>query len=254
MFSKEELKKLGSRRAINLLLKEDKPDFKKVLKEIYYQRELNQLQTKLIRLQNWVAKNDKRVIVIFEGREFSGKGGAIQALTEHLNPRSMRIVALPKPSEKERGQWYFQRYVNELPERGEILFFDRSWYNRAMVEPVNGFCTKKEYEIFMDEVNHFERMLTKDGIRIIKFYLSITKEKEKKRITAVKNNPLRRWELTSVDKNAIKLWDKYTEYKEQMFEKSDTEYAPWIIVDANDTHKGYLEIINKVLKLIPFKD
>ena len=248
MLKKEDLKILSSRKAINLLLRNDELDFEKVLRQVNFDRKLLGLQAQLIKLQNNIVEDQKRLAIIFEGREFAGKGGAIKAISEHLNPRSMRIVALPKPSKKERGQWYFQRYVNELPEKGEMVLLDRSWYNRAMVEPVNGFCTKEEYKIFMDEVNHFERMLTRDGIKILKFYLTISKDKQKRRIEAIKKNPLRRWELTQVDKNAVKLWDTYTEFKSKMLEKTDTDFAPWIDIDANDAFKARSEIINHVLK------
>ena len=186
MLSKKELRLLSSSRGIEYLLMAKNPDFKGVAGQLLYERKLVKLQAELIKAQNWVVENEERVIVIVEGREFAGKGDAIRAFTDHLNPRSMRVVALQKPTAREKGQWYFKRYIQQLPERGEIAFFDRSWYNRAIVEPVNGFCTQDEYERFMNEVNHFEEMLIGDGIRLMKFYLSISKEEQKKRIQAVR--------------------------------------------------------------------
>lgn len=253
MFSEKELKMLSSSRAIEYLLMKEKPDFHDVAGQMAYEEELIRLQAELIKAQNWVVEEQERVVVIVEGREFAGKGDCIRAFTDHLNPRSMRLVALQKPTAKQRGQWYFKRYIEQLPERGEMAFFDRSWYNRAIVEPVNGFCTPDEYERFMNEVNHFENMLIGDGIRLIKFYLSISREEQKKRIEAVREDPLRRWELTPVDLNALKLWDEYTHYKKEMFGRTDGKANPWIKIKANDKRETHLQGIRHILKALPYK-
>ncbi|MCB0588160.1 MAG: polyphosphate kinase 2 [Phaeodactylibacter sp.] len=253
MLSKKELRLLSSSRGIEYLLMAKNPDFKGVASQLLYERKLVKLQAELIKAQNWVVENEERVVIIVEGREFAGKGDAIRAFTDHLNPRSMRVVALQKPTSRERGQWYFKRYIQQLPERGEIAFFDRSWYNRAIVEPVNGFCTQDEYERFMNEVNHFEEMLIGDGIRLMKFYLSISKEEQKKRIQAVRKDPLRRWELTPVDLAAMNLWDEYTHYKKQMFKRTDGKANPWIRIKADDRRQAHLEGIRRILKQLPYK-
>lgn len=253
MFNEKELKLLNSSRALEYLLASEQPNFREVVGQLQYEEELTKLQAELIRAQNWVVENQKRVVVIVEGREFAGKGDAIRAFTDHLNPRSMRVVALQKPTPKEQGQWYFRRYVKSLPERGEIAFFDRSWYNRAIVEPVNGFCTRKEYDRFMKEVNHFEEMLIGDGILLLKFYLSISKKEQKKRIAAVRKDPLRRWELTPVDLAAVELWDEYTHYKKEMFRRTDGKVNPWIRIKANDKRQAHLEGIRIILEHLPYK-
>lgn len=253
MFSKSELKLLSSSKGLEYLLISDKPDFKEVLEQILYEQKLEQLQAELIKAQNWAIEQEERIIIIFEGREFAGKGDAIRACVDHLNPRSMKLVALQKPTPKQRGQWYFKRYVEQLPERGEMAFFDRSWYNRAVVEPVNGFCNPEEYERFMSEVNHFESMLIGDGIRLIKFYLSINQEEQRQRIEHVREDPLRRWELTPVDLRALDLWEEYTHYKNEMFRRTDGERNPWIRIKANDKRRAHLEIIGHILKRLPYQ-
>lgn len=201
----------------------------------------------LVKLQQWVSKNKKRVAIIFEGRDAAGKGGNIRRFTEHLNPRSMRVVALSKPTEVERGQWYFRRYIKELPNPGEIVFFDRSWYNRAVVEPVMGFCNEGQYRNFMVQVPEFEHMLYEDGVILIKFWFSITKEEQLFRFNARLETPLKRWKFSPVDKQGQVLWDKYSRYKEQMFSKTHTSYSPWITVKANDKKTARLECIRYVL-------
>jgi polyphosphate kinase 2 len=170
------------------------------------------------------------VVVIFEGRDAAGKGGAIRRLTEHLNPREFKVVALPKPSDDEKGHWYFQRYISQLPKNGKIVLFDRNWYNRALVEPVNRFCTKKEYTVFMNQVNDFERMLIESGTLLIKFYFSISKEEQEKRFEEIKSSPIKKWKYSEVDRNALALWDDYTFYKKRMFRKTNTQISPWIII------------------------
>jgi len=237
-----------------------KKDFFKVLKkklkkaklnlitrEIRYEKELRKLQAELVNLQRWVADNNMRVAIIFEGRDSSGKGGAIKRFTEHLNPRAMRVVALNKPTDVEQGQWYFRRYIKELPNPGELVFFDRSWYNRAVVEPVMGFCEQKQYDKFMVQVPEFEHMLYEDGVKVIKFWFSISKDEQVKRFDSRMGNPLKRWKFSPVDKEGQKKWDDYTYYKEQMFARTHTSFSPWIIVKTNDKMTARLESIRHVL-------
>ena len=248
----EELAELTSRKSLIQLLRSKQIDVKRAIRAIRYERELRQLQVELVKLQRDVQIHGRRVALIFEGRDAAGKGGAIRRFVEHLNPRSMRIVALPKPTEIEKGQWYFQRYVSHLPNPGEIAFFDRSWYNRAVVEPVNQFCTKKQYQIFMQQVPEFEHMLYEDRIEVIKFWFSISKEEQDRRFKARMKNPLKQWKLSPVDDKAQEHWDLYTTYKEEMFSKTHTSYAPWVIVKANNKLRARLEAIRHVLNTLPY--
>ena len=219
----------------------------KVLDVLAYEKQLRDLQIELVKLQQWVLKENKRVAVIFEGRDAAGKGGNIRRFMEHLNPRSSRLVALNKPTNVEKGQWYFQRYIKELPNPGEIVFFDRSWYNRAVVEPVMGFCSDKEYNDFLVQVPEFEHMLYEDGLIIIKFWLSISKEEQLKRFNARNNNPLKRWKFSPVDKKGQELWDTYTHYKDEMYGKTHTTYCPWMIIKTNHKKTARLEAMRYVL-------
>ena len=221
--------------------------YKDILYTVQYEQELLQLQAELVDLQQWVVKHKRHVCVLFEGRDAAGKGGAIRRFTEHLNPRSLRIVALTKPNEVQKGQWYFRRYIKELPNPGEIVFFDRSWYNRAVVEPVMGFCSKEEYDKFMVQVPEFEHMLYEDGVDIIKFWFSISKDEQLNRFNSRLKNPLKQWKFSVVDKQGQRRWDDYTYYKEQMFSKSHTAFSPWIIVKSNDKKQARLESIRYVL-------
>ena len=219
----------------------------KTLRKLRYEAELAFLQSELVNLQNWIAKNKMRVMIIFEGRDAAGKGGSIKRFRQHLSPRSSRVVALTKPTEVERGQWYFRRYIQVLPNPGELVFFDRSWYNRAVVEPVMGFCTKEQYDKFMVQVPEFEHLLYEDRLKIIKFWFSISKEEQKKRFDSRIKNPLKSWKFSPVDMEGQKLWDKYTHYKEEMFTKTHTNFSPWIIVKANDKKRARLESMRYVL-------
>lgn len=228
-------------------------DISKVLFNISYEDQLRRLQIELVKLQAWVAANKLRVAVLFEGRDAAGKGGTIKRFTEHLNPRSMGVVALSKPTDVEMGQWYFRRYVKELPNPGEIIFFDRSWYNRAVVEPVMGFCNTKQYEQFMRQVPEFEHMLFEDGVTVIKFWFSISKEEQLRRFESRGDNPLKQWKLSPVDKKGQELWDKYTYYKEQMFSRTHTAYSPWIIVKTNTKKLARLESIRYVLSQFEYE-
>lgn len=219
----------------------------KIAETLAYEKQLRHLQIELVKLQQWILKTNKRVAVIFEGRDAAGKGGSIRRFMEHLNPRSSRLVALNKPTNVEKGQWYFQRYIKELPNPGEIVFFDRSWYNRAVVEPVMGFCNNQEYKEFLVQVPEFEHMLYEDGLVIIKFWLSISKDEQLRRFDARNANPLKRWKFSPVDKKGQELWDKYTHYKEEMFSKTHTSYCPWMIIKTNNKKTARLEAMRYVL-------
>ena len=246
-FTEEDFQNLQSNEELLNLIKDKSDLFKKVSKTLAYTEELRLLQIELVKLQRWISKEKKRVVVIFEGRDAAGKGGNIRRFMEHLNPRSSRLVALNKPTEVEKGQWYFQRYIRELPNPGEIVFFDRSWYNRAVVEPVMGFCTQKQYKEFLVQVPEFEHMMYEDGVIIIKFWLSISKEEQLKRFEERNENPLKRWKFSPVDKKGQTLWDKYTHYKAEMFSKTHTSYSPWIMIKTNDKEVARLESIRHVI-------
>jgi len=250
--SDKSLKRLNSKKGIKLFLTEENITPAKAVRIVNHEVRLKRLQEELIQLQHWVKRHNEKVVVIFEGRDAAGKGGAIRRITQHLNPREFRVVALPKPTEEEKGEWYFQRYINQLPREGKIVFFDRSWYNRAVVEPVNGFCTEEEYNIFMNQVNEFERMITESGIRLIKFYFSITKLEQAKRFREIKASPTKKWKFSAVDQKAQRLWNKYTGYKTKMFDTTDTETAPWIIIKANRKSRARLEAIKHLLNIIPY--
>lgn len=251
-FSEKDMLLLNKKKAIKQFLTRENTNPARVIRYLKYENRLKQLQEELIQLQNWVAENNEKVVIIFEGRDAAGKGGAIRRTTEHLNPREFRVVALPKPTEEEKGQWYFQRYINQLPREGEIVFFDRSWYNRAIVEPVNGFCTKEEYNIFMNQVNDFERMITESGTRLIKLYFSISKEEQTKRFEEIKASPVKKWKFSAVDQKALELWDDYTDYKKAMFKKTNTELSPWIIIKGNRKTTARIDAIEHILNKIPY--
>ena len=247
-----ELKKLNSNKALTALLSREPINIDRALRYIDYERKLKKLQTEVIKLQTWAIENNERIVIIFEGRYAAGKGGAIRRITERINPRHTRIVALPKPTEDEQSQWYFQRYINQLPKAGEMVFFNRSWYNRAVVEPVNGFCTKEEYDIFMGQVNDFERMILDSGIYLVKIYMSISKKEQAKRFDEIKNDPLKQWKMSPVDEKAQELWNDYTQYKDAMFEKTNTEKSPWKVIKANRKTEARVNAINHILKSIPY--
>ena len=219
----------------------------KILYNLEYEDQLYKLQSELVNLQEWVSKNEKRVCIIFEGRDAAGKGGAIRRMTQHLNPRSRRVVALAKPTEIEQGQWYFRRYIKEMPNPGELVFFDRSWYNRAVVEPVMGFCTQEQYNKFMIQVSEFEQMLNEDGIILIKFWFSVTKDEQLRRFKSRLHSPLKKWKFSQVDQEGQNKWDLYTHYKDQMFAHTHTTYNPWIIIKTNNKKEARLESLRYVL-------
>ena len=245
--SKEDLLMLNETRGIETLLSSKTPSLEKSIRFLHYEKELKELQIQLLKLQSWISKRKLKVVLLFEGRDAAGKGGAIRRFVEHLNPRLLRVEALPKPNVDERGQWYFQRYTEKLPNPGEIVFFDRSWYNRAVVEPVNNFCTKSECERFLRQVPEYEEMLNDDGIKVFKFWFSITKKEQKQRFEAIRSNPLKMWKISPVDDKSQELWDEYSKYKERMFEKTHTENNPWVIIMADRKTNARLECIKYVL-------
>jgi polyphosphate kinase 2 len=249
MLTKEDFESYSGKESFKKVLKTklNKTRYDSIINVINYESELLKLQAELVDLQQWVAKHKKRVCILFEGRDAAGKGGAIRRFTEHLNPRSMRVVSLTKPTEIEKGQWYFRRYIKELPEPGELVFFDRSWYNRAVVEPVMDFCNDEQYNSFMSQVPEFEHMLYEDGVIIIKFWFSISKEEQNKRFNSRLKNPLKQWKFSPVDKEGQIRWDKYTSYKEQMFSQTHTSFSPWIIIKTNSKKQARLESIRHVL-------
>lgn len=252
-FSNEQIKRLKTPAQLEKLLEKEKANLDKVKARLIYAEELEKLQIELLKLQNWILKNKMRVVVIFEGRDAAGKGGAIRRFQRYLNPRSAQVVALSKPSDIERGQWYFRRHVKQLPNPGEIVFFDRSWYNRAVVEPVMGFCSKDEYELFIQQVPEFEHMIYEGGVKIIKFWFSITKDEQERRFEARKTNPLKQWKLSPIDLRSRDLWDDYTHYIQEMLIKTHTDFSPWVIVRTNNKREARLESIRYVLSRFDYE-
>jgi len=251
--SPEELASVNTKKGLLKLLGTKNINVEKALVKLRYEQELQKLQMELVKLQRSVQLNGRRVAIIFEGRDAAGKGGSIRRFNEHLNPRSARIVALPKPTDLQKGQWYFQRYTEQLPNPGEIVFFDRSWYNRAVVEPVMGFCTKKQYKTFTQQVPEFEHMLYEDGLELVKFWFSISKGIQAERFDSRRNDPLKQWKISPVDERAQDNWDLYSKYKEDMFSKTHTSYSPWLIVTANDKKKARLESMRYVLSTLDYE-
>lgn len=244
------LTKLKTKDALLAYLEESKiaePLYADVLDKYYYEMLLLQLQAELVDFQKWVQKEEKKIAIIFEGRDASGKGGTIRRFSEHLNPRAMRIVALNKPTEIERKQWYFNRYIKELPNASEIVFFDRSWYNRAVVEPVMGFCSPEQYERFMLQVPEFEHMLYESGTKVIKLWFSVSIDEQKKRFSGRLGNPLKKWKFSPVDQKSQDLWEEYSYYKNQMFARTHTAFSPWIIVKSDNKRRARVESIKYVL-------
>ncbi|MFD7769622.1 polyphosphate kinase 2 [Streptomyces sp. NPDC059787] len=217
------------------------------IKRAEYDRTKRILQIELLKMQRWVKDTGQRIVVLCEGRDAAGKGGTIQRFMERLNPRGARVVALEKPTERESGQWYFQRYVAHLPSRGEIVFFDRSWYNRAGVERVMGFCTETEYRQFLQQAPMFERLLTDDGIMLVKFWFSVSRAEQRTRFAIRQVDPVRRWKLSPMDLASLDRWDDYTEAKIEMFRATDTPHAPWTVVKNNDKRRGRLEAMRSLL-------
>ena len=218
-----------------------------------YEEELRNLQTELIKVQNHVKTCGLRILVLFEGRDAAGKGGTIKRFTEHMNPRGVRVVALEKPSDREQNQWYFQRYVQHLPSAGEIVLFDRSWYNRAMVEPVMEFCTDEQNKRFLKDVPLFEQLLVKDGIFLFKFYFSVSKDEQTRRFDARKTNPLKQYKVSPVDEMAQEKWDQYTIKKFQMLSETNRTIAPWVIIRSNNKKKARLNCIKYILHNLDYE-
>ena len=227
--------------------REDYPYDERLSRDVY-EREKRLLQIELVKLQNWVKDTGQKIVIVFEGRDAAGKGGTIKRFTEHLNPRGARVVALEKPTENERTQWYFQRYVTHLPHAGEIVMFDRSWYNRAGVERVMGFCTEEEYMQFMRDAPEFERMLVRSGLSLTKFWFSVTRTEQRTRFVIRQVDPVRQWKLSPMDIESLDKWDAYTEAKEAMFFYTDTKDAPWTVVKSNDKKRARLEAMRHVLE------
>jgi polyphosphate kinase len=221
---------------------------------IEYFRALLSLQAELIKLQDWVSLKKEKVVILFEGRDSAGKGGVIKRITQRLNPRVARVVALPAPSDREKTQWYFQRYVPHLPAGGEIVLFDRSWYNRAGVERVMGFATEEQVEQFFQDVPEFERMLVRSGVRLIKYWFSITDEEQQMRFLMRIHDPLKQWKLSPMDLQSRVRWESYTEAKEDMFLRTNIPEAPWFIVEGNDKKRARLNCIDHLLTLIPYEE
>ena len=222
------------------------------LKRKPYAKDLRRLQIELLKLLDWVEEKGERIVIVFEGRDAAGKGGAIARLTQHLNPRKARIVALSKPTPREADEWYFQRYVPHMPARGEIVVFDRSWYNRAIVEPVFGFATEEQAQTFLDRVPEFEDMLARDGIRIVKFFPTIGREMQMKRLHARHHDPLKRWKLSQLDYQAIDKWDDFSRAIERTLARSDSAAAPWTVVRGNDKRRTRLEVMRYLLEATPY--
>ena len=226
--------------------------YKNLLRRATYEKEKFKLQVELLKLQNWVKETGARVVIIFEGRDAAGKGGTIKRFMEHLNPRGARVVALEKPTPTEQGQWYFQRYVQHLPTRGEIVLFDRSWYNRAGVERVMGFCTDKEYQDFMRQAPEFERHLVSSGVHVIKFWFSVSQAEQRRRFKEREGHPLKQWKLSPIDKASLDKWDDYTRAKEQMFFETDTADSPWTVVKSDCKKRARLNAMRYVLHKLPY--
>jgi polyphosphate kinase 2 len=239
---------------IGRLFKEGLYPYKDRIKRKTYLREKRKLQIELLKVQSWVKTTGQKIILIFEGRDAAGKGGTIKRFTEHLNPRTAKVVALEKPNEYERGQWYFQRYVAHLPNRGEMLFLDRSWYNRAGVERVMGFCTSAEYMEFMRQCPEFERMLVDSGTRLFKYYISVTRKEQKLRFEARKEDPLKQWKMSPIDEAAVNLWEAYKRATEAMFFYTDTAACPWTIINSDDKKRARLNCMQHFLCHLDYPD
>lgn len=234
-------------------MSKDEPTRPPKLNKKAYEKELKRLQAELVEMQQWVVETGARIVVIMEGRDAAGKGSAIKRITQYLNPRSCRIEALPAPTSREQGQWYFQRYVEKLPAAGEIVIFDRSWYNRAGVERVMGFCTSQEYRRFLHQAPIFERLLVEDGIMLRKYWFSVSDEEQVRRFESRREDPLRRWKLSPMDLESITRWEDYSRAKDEMFIHTDIPSAPWYTVESEDKKRSRINVINHLLSTIPYE-
>jgi polyphosphate kinase len=225
---------------------------KRLDKELY-EEELERLQVQLVAMQRWIVDSGARVLVIFEGRDAAGKGGVIKRVVQYLNPRAARVVALPQPSEREKGQWYFQRYVERLPTAGEIVLMDRSWYNRAGVERVMGYCTDEQYELFLEQAPVVEKMLVDDGIILIKYWFSVSDKEQQRRFRSRRNDPMRQWKLSETDLQSITRWEDYSRAKDAMFEATDSAHAPWWTIESDDKRRARLNTIHHLLAQVPYE-
>ena len=228
--------------------------YKRKMRRKTYEKHKAELQIELLKVQEWVKESGQKVVILFEGRDGAGKGGTIKRFMEHLNPRGANVVALEKPTNRERSQWYFQRYLEHLPAAGEIVLFDRSWYNRAGVERVMGFCSANEYLEFMRECPSLERMMVRSGIHLFKYWFSVTREEQKTRFKSRENEPLKRWKLSPIDRESLGKWDDYTEAKESMFFYTDTADAPWTIVKSNDKKRARINCMQHFLSSLPYPE
>jgi len=251
IIDKDELvKRYFDQRKLNKNLKDNN---KKGIRKFNREEELKPYQAELIRLQNYLEDTHKRMIIIFEGRDASGKGGTIRRVTRYMNEKHYRIVALGKPTEEQKTQWFFQKYVSQLPHGGEMVLFDRSWYNRAMVEPVFGFCTNEEYKQFMKGVVGFEKDLVRQGTILVKLYFSVTKEEQDRRFNRRKTDPLRQWKLSEVDVQAQERWDDFTNVKYQMLKRTHNTTSPWTIIRSNDKHQARINAMRVILNSVPYE-
>ena len=241
-----------NREAIRRIFESGEYPYTRKIRRKDYEKRKAELQIELLKVQEWVRETGQKIVCLFEGRDAAGKGGTIKRFTEHLNPRGARVVALDKPTEKERGQWYFQRYVAHLPSAGEFVLFDRSWYNRAGVERVMGFCTPNEYLEFMRETPEFERMLVRSGIRLFKYWFSVTREEQLRRFKSRENEPLKHWKLSPIDRKSLNMWEDYTEAKEAMYFYTDTADAPWTIIKSDDKKRARLNCMRHFLSSLPY--
>jgi polyphosphate kinase 2 len=228
--------------------------YKSKMRRKNYEIRKKELQIELVKMHNWVKKTGQKMVMIFEGRDAAGKGGTIKRFTEHMNPRGARVVALEKPSEREKGQWYFQRYIDHLPTEGEIVFFDRSWYNRAGVEKVMGFCSPSEYLEFIEQVSSFEKMLINSGITLVKFWFSVSREEQLRRFISRTHDPLKQWKLSPMDVASLGRWDEYTEAKESMFYHTDKNFSPWVVIRSDDKKRARLNAMRYVLDKFEYEN
>lgn len=227
--------------------------YKTKMDEEEYEKEKGDLQVELLKLQKWVGDTGQRIVMIFEGRDAGGKGGTIKRFMEHMNPRQAHVIALTVPTNREQGQWYFQRYISTLPSKGEMALYDRSWYNRGVVEPVMGFCTPEQHKLFLKQAPEFEKMLTDDGIILYKFWFSVSREEQFRRFKSRETDKLKQWKLSPVDQDGLKRWDKFTKAKNKMFDKTDVDWAPWTVIRSDGKKRARLNCMRFVLNSLPYE-